>query len=160
MSETTWFSRFSPRTLRWVLIGSLALNVLVIAAVISTLCMAHFGKPPRHAGAGFKGPPLLGFARTLPRERSDVVKQAIADAQPHLEAQRRGMRDARAAVRAALSAEPFDQAKFDQALESIVQAETEQARGRTTLFGNTVRQLTPEERIELHKWLDSRRPIR
>lgn len=159
MSETTAPSRFSPRTLRWILIGSLALNVLIIGAVVSTLCIAQFSGRPPHGG-GFKGSPLLGFARTLPRERADIVRQMVADGQPKLETLRRGMRDARASVRAALSAEPFDQAKFDTALDGVVKAEVDEARGKAAVFGDTVRQLTPQERIQLHEWLDSQRPIR
>ncbi|WP_072376962.1 periplasmic heavy metal sensor [Hyphomicrobium sp. NDB2Meth4] len=158
MSETTRPPRFSPRTLRWVLIGSLALNVLIIGAVVSTFCISHFDGPPHQQG--FKSPPLLGFARTLPRERSDIVRQKVADAQPGLETARRGIRDARAAVRAALSAEPFDQAKFDAALDGIVEADTKEARAKATLFADTVHELTPQERIQLHEWLDKRRPNR
>jgi uncharacterized membrane protein len=157
MSTTTQSSRFSPRTLRWVLIGSLALNVLIIGAVATALCVSRFGP---HPGPGFKGSPLLGFARTLPRERADIVRQKIADAQPSLETARRGVRDARAAVRAALSADPFDQAKFDAAMDGIVQADTGEARAKASLFADTVHQLTPQERTDLHAWLEKRRPIR
>ncbi len=157
MSETTRPPRFSPRTLRWVLIGSLALNVLVLGAVASTFCISHFGGPPHQA---FKSPPLLGFARTLPRERSDMIRQKVADAQPGLETARRGIRDARAAVRAALSAEPFDQSKFNAALDVIVDADTKEARAKATLFADIVLALTPQERIQLHEWLDKRRPNR
>lgn len=158
MSDVATTSRFSPRFLRWLLIGSLALNVLIIAAVASTLCIARFGGP--HGPPGFKGSPLLGFARTLPRDRSDVIRQKVADAQPNLEVLRRGMRDARASVRAALSAEAFDQAKLEAALDGIVTAETNEARGKATLFADTVRILTPEERVQLHEWLEERRPLR
>ena len=73
---------------------------------------------------------------------------------------RKGIRDARAAVREALMAETFDQAKFNAALDGVVQAETNVARARTTVFGNTVGQLTPEERRQLHDWLEKRRPLR
>jgi len=156
MSDAAPASRFSPRTLRWVLVGSLALNVLIIGLVASTLCMAHFGGHPRQ---GFRGTALSGFARSLPRERADVVRQKIADAQPGMEAARRGSRDARAAVRAALSAQPFDQAKFDASIAAIVEAATNEARTRTTLFSDTVRVLTPEEKVQLHEWLDQRRPL-
>ncbi len=156
MSLTGATSRFSPRTLRWVLVGSLALNVLIIGAVASALCFG--GRPPH--GAGFKGAPLLAFARTLPRERADMVRQLVADAQPNFETLRRGMRDARAAVRTALSAEAFDQAKLNAALDGVVQAEANEARGKATLFGETVSKLTPQERIELHEWLEKQRPIR
>jgi uncharacterized membrane protein len=158
MSEASQPSRFSPRTLRWVLVASLALNVLIIGAVVSTLCLSRWGHG--HNGPGFKGSPLLGFARTLPRERADVVRQKIADAEPSVEAARRGIRDARAAVRDVLSAETFDQAKLDAALDGLVQAQTNEARARTTRFGATVGQLTPEERRQLYEWLEKRRPIR
>lgn len=164
MSDAAPSTRFSPGFLRWLLIGSLALNALIIGAVLSTICIAHFGGPPpeeMHAsGPDRRGQLLLGFARTLPRERADMIRQKVADAEPNLETLRRGMRDARATVRAAITAEPFDQAKFDAALDGIVQAETAEARGKTALFGDVVRQLTPQERLDLHEWLDRRRPNR
>jgi uncharacterized membrane protein len=158
MSDATQPSRFSPRTLRWALIGSLALNVLVIGAVVGSLCLGRDG--PHGKGMKGGGSALFHFARTLPRERSDFVRQKVADAQPGLEAARKGIRDARAAVRNALSGETFDQAKLNAALDGLVQAQTNEARARTTLFGDTVGQLTPEERRSLHEWLDKHRQIR
>lgn len=158
MSETTQTSRFSPRTLRWALVASLALNVLIVGAVAGTLCFGRTGGGPH--GAGFKGTPLMGFARALPRERGDVVRQKIADLEPGLETARRAKRDARAAVRAVLSAPTFDQAALNTALDGIVQAETNEARAKATRFGETVGALTPEERRELHDWLEAKRPIR
>ena len=158
MSDATQPSRFSPRTLRWALVASLALNVLIIGTVAGTLCFSRFGHGPH--GEGFKQSPLLRFARTLPRERSDMIRQKFADAQPNMEALRKGIRDARASVREALMAETFDQAKFNAALDGVVQAETNVARARTTLFGESVGQLTPEERRQLHEWLEKRRPLR
>ncbi|MFA6139572.1 MAG: periplasmic heavy metal sensor [Hyphomicrobium sp.] len=158
MSDATQPSRFSPRTLRWALVASLALNVLIIGTVAGTLCFSRFGHGPH--GEGFKQSPLLRFARTLPRERSDMIRQKFADAQPNMEALRKGIRDARASVREALMAETFDQAKFNTALDGVVQAETNVARARTTLFGESVGQLTPEERRQLHEWLEKRKPLR
>ena len=158
MNDATQPSRFSPRALRWALVASLALNVLIIGTVAGTLCFSRFGHD-RH-GEGFKKSPLLGFARTLPRERSDLIRQKFADAQPNMEGLRKGIRDARASVREALMAETFDQAKFNAALDGVVQAETNVARARTTLFGDTVGQLTPEERRQLHDWFEKRRPLR
>ena len=156
MSDATQPSRFSPRTLRWALIASLALNVLIIGAVAGSLC---FGRDGPH-GKGMKGTALFHFARTLPRERSDFIRQKVAEAQPGLEAARKGIRDARAAVRDVLSGEGFDQAKLNAALDGLVQAQTNEARARTTLFGDTVGQLTPEERRALYDWLNKNRQIR
>jgi len=157
MSDALAPPRFSPRALRWALVASLALNVLIIGAVAGTVCFSH--KRPPH-GFASKGPGLLGFAHTLPRERSDIIRQRFADAQPNLETLRRGIRDARAKVREALTADPFDQQKLDAALEGIVQAETNVTRDKVMMFGSTVSQLTPDERRQLHDWLEKRRPIR
>jgi Spy/CpxP family protein refolding chaperone len=126
--------------------------------VAGTLCFSRPGHGP-HA-EGIKKSLLLGFARTLSRERSDMIGQKFADAQPNMEALRKGIRDARAAVRQALMAETFDQAKFNAALDGVVQAETNVARARTALFGESVGQLTPEERRQLHDWLEKRKPLR
>lgn len=147
----------TPRTLRWALVASLALNVLVIGAVAGTLCFSRWGGHDRH---GFKGSPLLGFARTLPRERADLIRQKLADAQPSMETARKGVRDARGALRTLLPADTFDQPAFNAALDSLVQAETDMARSKKALFGDVVGQLSPQERKALHDWLEKRRPIR
>jgi uncharacterized membrane protein len=149
MSDATQPSRFSPRTLRWALIGSLALNVLVIGAVVGSLCLGRDGPH----GKGMKGSALYYFARSLPRERSDFIRQKVAEAQPSLEAARKGIRDARAAVRDVLGGEGFDQAKLNAALDGLVQAQTNEARARTTLFGDPFLQLTPDEPRGLHECL-------
>ena len=109
---------------------------------------------------GRRGSGLFGFAHTLPRERSDMIRQKLADSRPNMETMRKGILDARAGVRAALIAEPFDQAKLNAALDGIVHAETKEQRARSTLFGETVGQLTPEERRQLQDWLEKRRPLR
>ena len=157
MSDAPAPSRLSPRTLRWALVASLALNVLIIGAVAGTVCFSHRGPPH---GIASKGSGLLGFAHTLPRERSDMIRQRFADAQPNMETLRRGIRDARAKVREALIAEPFDQQKLDAALEGVAQAENNITRDKVAMFGTTVSQLTPDERRQLHDWLEKRRPIR
>ena len=77
-----------------------------------------------------------------------------------METLRQAIGDARAGVRTTLTAEPFDQAKLNAALDGVVQAENNEHRAKVTMFGETVGQLTPEERKQLHDWLEKRRPIR
>jgi uncharacterized membrane protein len=146
------------RKLRYGLMASLALNVLIIGAVAGTFCFSRPG--PRHGGPGPKGSGLFEFAHTLPRERSDLIRQKLADSKPNMETLRKGIRDARSGVRAAVIAEPFDQAKLNAALDGIVQAEANEKRAKVAVFGETVGQLTPEERRQLHDWLEKRRPVR
>jgi uncharacterized membrane protein len=156
MTDAALVAGSSYRKLRYALMASLALNVLVIGAVAGTLCF----KRPGPGGPGSKGSGLLGFSHTLPRERSDMIRQKFADSAPNMEALRKGIRDARAGVRTTLTAEPFDQAKLTAALDGVVQAEANEHRAKVTVFGETVGQLTPEERKQLHDWLEKRRPIR
>jgi uncharacterized membrane protein len=145
------------RKLRLALMASLALNVLIIGAVAGTLCFSRLGSGPGPWGP--KGSGLLGFAHTLPRERSDMIRQKLADSKPNMETLRKNIRDARLGVRAALTAEPFDQAKVNAALEGVVQAEANEQRAKVAVFGDTVSQLTPEERRQLHDWLEKKRPL-
>ena len=146
----------SPRALRWLLVASLALNVLVIGVVTGAICLSHFG-PGRHMGP--KGGGLHGFARSLPDERGSALLQKFEDGKETRKSLRNLIRDARAKVRAALIAEPFDQAKLDEALNGVVSAETEIARDRVSMFNATVQHLTPEERRQLHDWLEKHRPM-
>ena len=119
--------RGSRRELRLALMASLALNVLIIGAVAGTLCFSPALGTSRTA-RGLKKSPLLGFAHTLPRERSDMIRQKFADAQPNMEALRKEhSRRARSRCATALMAEPFDQAKFNAALDGVVQAEANEA---------------------------------
>jgi uncharacterized membrane protein len=154
MTDAAPVAGSSYRKLRYALMASLALNVLVIGAVAGTIC---FKRPPP---GGPKGTGLLGFAHTLPRERSDLIRQKFADSKPQMETLRQAIGDARTGVRAALMAEPFDQAKLTAALDGVVQAEANEHRAKVTVFGETVGQLTPDERKQLHDWLEKRRPIR
>jgi uncharacterized membrane protein len=158
MTAETVPSAATYRKLRYGLMASLALNVLIIGAVAGTFCFSRSG--PGHGGAGLKGSGLFAFAHTLPRERSDMIRQKLADSRPNLETMRKGIRDARAGVRAAVIAEPFDLAKLNTALDGIVQAEANEKRAKVAVFGETVGQLTPGERRQLHDWLEARRPLR
>ncbi|MDH4981327.1 periplasmic heavy metal sensor [Hyphomicrobium sp. D-2] len=146
----------SPRALRWLLVASLALNVLVIGVITGAICLSHFGHG-RHMGPPKGG--LLGFARSLPDERGGPILQKFDDGKETRKNLRSLIRDARAKVRAAIIAEPFDQAKLDEALNGIVNAETEIARDRVSMFNATVQHLTPEERRQLHDWLEKHRPM-
>jgi uncharacterized membrane protein len=154
MTDAAPVAGSSYRKLRYALMASLALNVLVIGAVAGTIC---FKRPPP---GGPKGTGLLGFAHTLPRERSDIIRQKFADSRSQMETLHQAIGNARAGVRTTLTAEPFDQAKLNAALDGVVQAETNEHRAKVTVFVETVGQLTPDERKQLHDWLEKRRPIR
>ncbi len=149
--ETAAATPSACRKLRLALMASLALNVLIIGGVAGTMLFGPRGGP-------HKSGPLLGFAHMLPRDRGDMIRQNIADAQPGLEALRKAERDARDAVNAALIVEPFDQGKFNAALDQSAAADAKEKSARLAVFAKTAAQLTPEERRELHDWLEKHHP--
>lgn len=149
--DTTTVTPSACRKLRLALMASLALNVLIIGGVAGTMLFGHGG---RHHKSG----PLIGFARTLPSERGDMIRQNVADAQPGLETLRKAGRDARDAVHAALAEEPFDQGKFNAALDQSAAADAKEKSARMAVFAKTAAQLTPDERSALHDWLERHKP--
>jgi len=154
MTDAAPSSRFSPRTIKYALMASLALNVLVIGGIIGSLCFSH---GPRHHGPKS---PLLGFARTLPSERGDIIRQKYADTQSEMEKLRQAERRARAEARDLLTAEPFDAQKFKAALDDAAAAEGQLKSARMRVFAESAGELTPDERKQLHEWLEKRRPPR
>lgn len=147
-------SRKSPFNLRLALMVSLALNVLIIGAVAGTLLVSrHHG----WKGHKFKGAGLAGFARTLPAERGEAVRQKLESDQAILAPLRKEERAARDAARAVLVTEPFDVEKFKSALDRAADADAKEKRARMRLLAETAASLTPEERRQLHNWFEKRR---
>ena len=147
----------SPFNLRLALMLSLALNVLIIGAVVGTLLVSrHHG----WKGHKFKGAGLAGFARTLPAERGEAIRQRLESNRATLEPLRKVEREARDAARSVLRSEPFDVEKFKAALERVADADAKEKRARMALFAETAATLTPEERRQLHNWFQKRRKRR
>ncbi len=140
--------------LRLALMISLALNVLIIGAVVSAMLVSrHHG----WHGHGSKGSALYGFARTLPPERGDAVRAKLKSNRAELKPLRQEEREARNAARTILMTEPFDAEKFKAALERTVEADVKEKRARMAVFAEIAASLTPEERAQLHNWFESRR---
>jgi uncharacterized membrane protein len=150
-------SRPAGFNLRIALMASLALNVLIIGAVGGILLVPrHHGWP----GHGFKGAGIDGFARTLPAERSDIIRKKLEGDRAVLDPLRKEEREARAAARSVLMTEPFDVEKFKAALSRAVDADEKEKRARMALFAETAAALTPDERRQLHEWFEKRRRFR
>lgn len=140
--------------LRLALMVSLALNVLIIGAVAGAVLVSrHHG----WHGHGFKGAGLTGFARTLPPDRGDAIRQKLESNRASLAPLRKEKREARNAARSVLMTEPFDVEKFKAALERAVEADVKEKRARMALFAETAAAMTPEERRQLHNWFEERR---
>ncbi len=138
--------RVMPRWSKWLLIASLAFNVLIVGAVASRVWHV------RHGG-GFAGPAtsaaganIAVFTAGLPAERRQAVIAAIRDERQALRPMRDEARQARQAVRLALSAEPFEGSALALAQARLLEAEVKVRTASQRLIASIAVILTPEER--------------
>jgi uncharacterized membrane protein len=145
------------RTPRWVLvllIGSLALNLVVLGLVAGAVW--RFRSPPPWAGA--VTPNLLGYAGTLPHDRRRVLWDATADERRQVRPFRREVRLAREETLRMLVAEPFDKQRFVGAQMRQAEAENRARAAVQTLYAEIAAHMTPAERKAFPHWRDQRRP--
>lgn len=148
-----------PRPRRWLLVGSLVLNVFLIGGIAAGLVVRH-------------GPPFFGHdrpARLIGMPSPHKIRDALpANAQNVIdgvfEAHRRDMhsrigqlREARRAVAAAMRAEPFDPAGLDAALAGLRAREAEVASAAHGAIAELAATLDPESRARLAELVDMSR---
>lgn len=139
------------RGLRIALMVSLAVNILIIGGVITTL-LCFGGKGHHHRRDG-----LMGFVQTLPADRAETIGNQLKANREALVPLRKAQKNARGAARAALTAQPFDETAFRAALDRSATAGYEEKKARLSSLADLAASLTPEERQELHQWFERRR---
>lgn len=150
MTETGT-SGTAPRWPRWkgiLLVVSLAFNLLILGIVAAAGIRHGWGPPP----GGAQQATLLRFARSLPAERKKEIWAAI---RPELRSVRphwRELRKARAEVRAALTTDPFDVARFQKAHDHLLDVEVKVRKELHPVFDDVASRLTPQERREFARW--------
>ncbi|CAA2140566.1 periplasmic heavy metal sensor [Hyphomicrobium sp. ghe19] len=151
-AEVNHLSPARPRYLYPAFIASLALNLLFIGLFAAAAWHHH-----EESSKPFE-PGLMGFVRELPESRQTAVRNEITGA-------REGMKDLRATVRkswadanALLTAEPFDKAKFSEALAKLREEENLYKTAINNAMVETAASLSPEERKILQSWREKRRP--
>lgn len=149
-----------PARRSWLLIASLALNLLVVGAIAGALVSGrhrHFGGPGGHwrdgGMAGELG--LMGFVRSLPTERQRALREAADIQRGMLRPLRQAVRAARDETIAALNANPFDAQRLDTALAALATAETQIRTTATAALVKAVSQMTPAERLAFTNWRKS-----
>ncbi len=132
---------------RWLLIGSLALNLLFVGG----LGALWFKGPP---GPGHWGPSqtafgIMRFSRDLPPERRDAVRQ-------HLKEARQGLKDLKAELLVArqkaaevLASATYTPEQLKAALDAIALAENRMRDVGTAALLKAIGELTPDERLKL-----------
>lgn len=139
-----------PRRLRWLLIGSLTLNLLVVGVVAGTAL--------RFAGSGGYAERTLGFgpwSHGLTHEDMSALREAYRASGEDFRAAWREERADRTALVAALRAEPFDLA----AMDAITARMAERGGARAALGQRLIREhiaaMSPEARRALAERMEA-----
>lgn len=133
-----------PRWMRWLLVGSLTLNLLVVGIAV--------GAAVRFSGTGASPPVVrsLGFgAWSGGLERSDLraLRKASEERGLNLRALWREERQDRAALVAALKADPFDPATLDAVAERMAARNRDRLDAGHALIRAHVLAMTEAERL-------------
>jgi uncharacterized membrane protein len=139
------------RWLKVLLVASLAVNLLVVGAAATAMIGLHrgvglFARP-------IAGPPnLLGFLKTLPRDRRDAIWQATAPDRKLLSPLRKEYHRLRDDMHRTLIREPFDKEQFAAAMKALDEAEGRLRQSAQGLVASVAANLTAEERHAYVKW--------
>ena len=151
--------RPAPRWMRYTLVASLALNLLIVGALGAAVWRFRFGPPGPIAMSAGSGT-LLGFAASLPPERRMQIWHETAEHRHALRPLRSDLRQRREAIQAALVAEPFDAARFAAAQASALELEIRAREESQKLFLAIARRLSPDERAAFARWQQSEQATR
>lgn len=136
---------------KWLLIASLATNLLVVGVVAGAWFHGH-----RHGLFRAPGGPsdfgLLYFSRTLPEERRGEVRKLLREGRADLRTRRDEMTKLRQAAAEALAADDFTPERLRQAMDAIGGAEMAKRDAGVDVLMKVVAILTPEDRKRLSEW--------
>jgi uncharacterized membrane protein len=145
------------RRLRQLLIGSFAVNLLVIGAVAGTAIGGWHGGSPRATSSNTEDYGLWSFAKELPTDRRKAVRKTIRAERDVLQPMYIEIEDRRIAAARVLTAEPFDRAAFQQALDRLAESENKLKQTALGVVLKTSDSLSPDERKALGVWWEKRK---
>lgn len=143
------------RRLRLLLIGSFAVNLLVLGAVAGT-AIGWRGGPPR-GSSSTEDYGLWSFAKELPTDRRKAVRKTIRAERDVLQPMYIEIENSRIAAARLLMAEPFDRAAFQQALDRLAASENRLKETALGVVLKTSDSLSPDERKALGAWWEKRK---
>jgi uncharacterized membrane protein len=145
----------SPRWTMPLLVGSLALNLIVIGAV-GALFWRGLGPPEPPLGRRVV-PTVVGYAVTLPPERVQELERLTRDEWQKVRPLRRALVEARNEVGMALAAEPFDRGRLVAAQSRLVAADRASRNAAFKLHTAIAVNLTPDERRGFQRWREQQK---
>ncbi len=160
MTDTSPSQRPVGHWARWkntLFIASLALNLLIFG-LFATAAIRHGIGSRHHWG---KAATVISFARTLPEERRRAIWTEIRAERRAMRPYWAELRRARADVRGALNADPFDPDRYRVAHNRFLEAELAARKAAHSLYESVALKLTASERRDLANWpLFAERPRR
>jgi uncharacterized membrane protein len=144
----------APRWLMPILIGSLALNLIVIGAVGSLLWR---GSESNGTLGRRVVPNIVGYAVTLPPERVKDLEELTKEEWQKVRPLRRALLEARDASNKALTAEPFNRERYFAAQARLAEADKASREAAFKLHSAIAIHLTPEERQGFLRWREQQR---
>ncbi len=131
--------------IKWLLVASLALNVLIVGVVIGAFV---------RGGGGGRGASqnLIGFVSSLPAERRQDLMKRTASVRPELKALRQQSRAATRERMAAITAEPFDRARYISAQTRQIETETKIRMLMRDIVADTAAGMSLDERRAFLRW--------
>jgi uncharacterized membrane protein len=142
--------------LRQLLIGSFAVNLLVLGAVAGTAIGGwHSGSPRGSSNTEDYG--LWSFAKELPTDRRKAVRKTIRAERDVLQPMYIEIENSRIAAARLLLAVPFDRAAFQQALDRLAASENRLKETALGVVLKTSDSLSPDERRALGAWWEKRK---
>ncbi len=136
--------------LKWLLIASLALNLLVAGAVAGRMIFGHRSGPGGGGASVDQG--LMWFSHSLPPEQRDLVRQNLKAARPELRALREESVALKKQAAELLAAEPFDRAALKSAMDRVGLAEKTLRDKGVSVVLDTAEKLSPEQRQRLSEF--------
>jgi len=151
MSSLTQSGRRAGAQPRWLLLGSLALNLFFIG-IAGSMAVRQWLEPPSAALDRSDAARIERIAATLPPADAERLRAQFALQREAVEAAREAIRRKQDGIRAALRAEPFD-------VEAMRAAMTETRAARETFYqtlqsvvATAAAQMTPAGRNKLADW--------
>lgn len=142
-----WRRRAAP-----LLLGSMALNLLLVGAMVGGYFAAHrhgkFAHQPIERG-------IVGFVRSLPRDRGQALLQPFEGRRPQFKESRKALRDARSLAFDAFTTETVEPDKLRAALQRAGEAEDRMQALGTQLFVDLAQRMTPDERKAYRTWREA-----
>lgn len=140
--------------LRWFLLGSLALNVTLGAALaLPYVAPGFYGRQAgqEHRTRGWRDPvpSIWRVRRLLGEERSELVKSVMQAHRPRIRETFPAMRAARAEVRRQMQAEPIDGEALRRAFAELRARDAATSAAVQEMLADLMQQLTPAERTRI-----------